>query len=141
MTLIQADPQLNWNNKLFFIDKALSKTKILSKEANLHRELPQAEARQKVTTEKESQMCIEGAKAAQKEPVLYYFNERTHGVALSLLRYFGSLDEVSSLLYFCQIILPEEDIRKTYQLTENTIFTLTPPDEKGQSQKVEHTKT
>ena len=56
------------------------------------------------------------------------------------MRYFSSLAEVNSLLYFCQFLLPDEDVIRQFQVSENTVFTLTPPDEKGQSQKVEHTK-
>jgi hypothetical protein len=54
---------------------------------------------------------MQAAKAAQKEPVLFYFNEKTHAKSLNLLRYFNSLKEVNSLLYFCQFFLPNDDVK------------------------------
>ena len=52
------------------------------------------------------------------------------------MRYFASLEEINSLLYFCQFLLPEKDVISQFQVNENTIFTLTQADERGQSQKV-----
>jgi len=51
---------------VFFIDGSLTNIKIVSPEENMYKRLPQVQARQKITTEKESQLCIEGARAAQK---------------------------------------------------------------------------
>ena len=41
---------------------------------DLYAKLPQEQARQKITTETESQMCINGAKATDREPIFFYFN-------------------------------------------------------------------
>ena len=97
----------------------------------MYRLLPQEQARQKITTEKETQLCIDGARVSQKEPLFFYFNEKTHAPSLYLMRYFISIKEVSSLLYFCQFLLPDEDVVRQFQLSENTIFTLTPSRKNG----------
>jgi hypothetical protein len=77
---------------------------------------------------------------AQKEAIFFYFSEKTHSTSLHILRYLASLEEVNSLLYFCQFLLPDEDIVRQFQISENTIFALTAFDDSGQSRKVEHTK-
>jgi len=64
--MAQIDPSKTWEDQVFFIDGSLTNIKIVSPEENMYKRLPQVQARQKITTEKESQLCIEGARAAQK---------------------------------------------------------------------------
>lgn len=56
--------------------------------------------------------------------------------SINLLKYLASLGEVNSILYFCQFYVPDSDVSKTYQLRENTLFTLSGDDRNGQLQKV-----
>lgn len=116
MTIAQIQPKQSWEGQVFFIDGSLKNIKIIDKEESLYPQLPQSQARQKITTEKESQMCIEGARATDKEPIFFYFNEKTHSTSLYLMRYFASLEEVNSLLYFCQFLLPEPDVVSQFQV-------------------------
>jgi hypothetical protein len=117
LTIVQLDPKESWEGRLFFIDGSLKKTKLVDSEENLYARVPQTPARQKITTEQETQLCIDGARISEKEPIFYYFNEKTHSTSLHLLKYFTSLEEVSSLLYFCQFLLPDEGVVKQFQLT------------------------
>lgn len=56
------------------------------------------------------------------------------------MNYLNSLSEVTSLLYFCQIYLPDTGLTKKFGLKQNTIFTLFDVDGSGNMQKFEHTK-
>ena len=64
--MAQINPSQTWEGKIFFIDGSLKKINIIGAEENMYKYLPQSQARQKITSEKESQLCIEGARAAQK---------------------------------------------------------------------------
>lgn len=51
------------------------------------------------------------------------------------MNYLNSLSEVTSLLYFCQIYLPDEYLVNKFDLKQNTIFTLFDEDGKGNMKK------
>ena len=59
---------------------------------------------------------------------------------MNLVKYLGSLSEINSIIYFCQFYLPDEEVSSTYQLTENTLFSLGSQDHDGKLQKIEHKK-
>ena len=54
------------------------------------------------------------------------------------MNYFNSQSEVTSLLYFCQIYLPDDDLVRKFSLKVNIIFTLFDPDQNGNMKKLEH---
>lgn len=90
---------------------------LIEPSSNLYDSLPKSTARQQITTVTEGDHCVKAAKAADKEPIFFYFNEKTHAKSLSVLKYFNSLPEVNSLLYFCQFYLPDEEVTRNYRLT------------------------
>jgi hypothetical protein len=61
-------------------------------------------------------MCLKTALTSQRDPVLYWYNDKEQKNTLKLLEYFNSLPEVNSLIYFCQIYLPDQDLKKRFQL-------------------------
>lgn len=56
------------------------------------------------------------------------------------MNYLNSLPEVTSLLYMCQIYLPDEALVRKFGLKINTLFILYDPDQNGSVKKLEHTK-
>jgi hypothetical protein len=75
--------------------------------ANLYEYLPKLAARQQISSSSEADLCYKTAETSEKELIFFYFNEKTHQNSLSLLKYFNSLPEVTSLLHFCQFYLPD----------------------------------
>lgn len=69
-------------------------------------------------------MCLKTAHASKRDPVIYWYNEKQHKNTLKLLEYFNSLPEATSLIYFCQVYLPDEDLISRFQLRENSLFSM-----------------
>jgi hypothetical protein len=103
---------------------------------NLYNHIPQTQSRQKVSTDTEAQMCLRTASISNRDPIFYYFNEKSHKNELYIMNYLNSLPEVTSLLYFCHIYLPDDDLIHKFTLKPNTIFTLFDEDGKGTMQKL-----
>ena len=100
--------------------------------------VPQATSRQRVSTETEADHCIRTAMASHRDPVFFYFNEKTHKKQTQLMNYFNSQREVTELLYFCQIYLPDDDLVRKFSLKQNILFTLFDQDRNGNMKKLEH---
>jgi len=45
------------------------------------------------------------------------------------------MPEVTSLVHFCQIYLPDDDMIKTYSLVRNSLFSMMNMNNKGEMQK------
>lgn len=55
------------------------------------------------------------------------------------MNYFNSLPEITSLIFICQISVPDESLIKKFGINQNSMFTLKDHDQKGHLQKLEHT--
>lgn len=57
---------------------------------------------------------------------------------MKLLEYFNSLPEVTSLIYFCQVYVPDNDLISRFQIKENSLFSMMDQNpQTGQIQKLE----
>lgn len=84
-----------------------------------------------VETETEADMCLRTAKASQRDPLFFYFDEKQNKDNILVMNYLNSLPEVASLFYICQIYLPEESLVKKFAIKPNSLFTLLEAENKG----------
>lgn len=77
---------------------------------------------------------------SQRDPIFFYFNEKAGEEKTYIINYLNSLPEVTSLQYFCQIYLPDDHLKHKFGLKQDTIFTMSDPDQTGNMRKMEHTK-
>jgi hypothetical protein len=79
---------------IHIIDKSVRASRSLSYESssfNIFEYLPQAPVRQKISTGSEAEMCLKTALTSQRDPVIYWYNDKEHKNTLRLLEYFNRL--------------------------------------------------
>jgi len=52
------------------------------------------------------------------------------------MNYLNSMPEVTSLQFFCQVYLPDDELVKKFNLKQNSLFTLFDPDKTGHIKKL-----
>ena len=106
-----------FDDSMILILDSVGKSKLIPKDVNnIFGYIPQTVSRQRVSTETEADHCIRTAMASKRDPLFYYFNEKTHKNKLANMNYLNSLSEVTSFLYFCQIYLPDEFLTRKFTL-------------------------
>lgn len=98
--------------------------------------LPQNISRQRVSTETELEHCMRTAHVSERDPVFFYFKEKAKSEQVIIMNYLNSLPEVTSLLYICQIYLPDDYAIMKYELKINTLFTIYEPDKNKNVKKL-----
>lgn len=94
-------------NFLFIVDTVENGTWVKRDPQSVLKALPQAISRQRVSADTEAEHCLRTAALTNRDPIFFYFSEKAGDEKTYIINYLNSLPEVTSLMYFCQIYLPE----------------------------------